>query len=131
MEKQKDILYIPVSFGELVDKITILKIKLNEIKDEKKIKNILKEYNLLTSLSEYTNIQKKIKTQYEELLKINYRLWTLEEEIRRYEKDHSFGDNFVNAARDIYKSNDKRSQIKKEINIVCNSELIEEKSHKE
>jgi hypothetical protein len=122
---------IPVSVGELVDKITILKIKRYQIKDKEKLINIHKEHDTLTSLEEYVRIQKDVLNHQQQLMEINLRLWFLEEDIRHYEKNNNFGEWFVDAARKIYKTNDERSRIKKEINILCNSALVEEKSHED
>ena len=122
---------IPVSVGELVDKITILKIKRYQIKDADKLVNIHKEHDALTSLDEYVTIQKDVLEHQHQLMEVNLRLWFLEEDIRHYEKNNNFGEWFVDAARKIYKTNDERSRIKKEINVLCNSELVEEKSHEE
>ena len=124
-------IYIPVSVGELIDKITILKIKLNQIKDKNKLINVQYEHDALTSLSEYVTIQKTVINQQHELMEVNLRLWFLEEDIRHYEKTNFFESAFIDVARKIYKTNDERSRIKKEINILCNSELVEEKSHEE
>jgi hypothetical protein len=124
-------IYIPVSVGELIDKITILKIKLNQIKDKNKLVNIQHEHDALTSLSEYVTIQKDVLEHQQQLMEVNLRLWFLEEDIRHYEKLQLFTGDFIGVARKIYKTNDERSRIKKEINILCNSELIEEKSHEE
>jgi hypothetical protein len=124
-------IYIPVSVGELIDKITILKIKLNQIKDKNKLINVQYEHDALTSLSEYVTIQKTVINQQHELMEVNLRLWFLEEDIRHYEKTKFFESEFIDVARTIYKTNDERSRIKKEINILCNSELVEEKSHEE
>jgi hypothetical protein len=122
---------IPVSVGELVDKITILKIKLTQIKDKDKLVNIQNEHNALTSLIEYVKIQKDVLEQQQQLMEVNLRLWFLEEDIRHYEKTNFFEAAFIDAARKIYKTNDERSRIKKEINILCNSALVEEKSHED
>ena len=122
---------IPVSVGELVDKITILKIKLYQIKDADKLVNIHKEHDALTSLNEYVTIQKDVLEHQQQLMEVNLRLWFLEEDIRHYEKIQHFTGDFIDVARKIYKINDERSRIKKEINILCNSELVEEKSHEE
>ena len=124
-------IYIPVSVGELVDKITILKIKLNQIKDKKKLVNVQHEHDALTSLNEYVTIQKDVLEQQQQLMEVNLRLWFLEEDIRHYEKTNFFESAFIDVARKIYKTNDERSRIKKEINVLCNSELVEEKSHEE
>lgn len=127
----KTMINIPVSVGELVDKITILKIKLNQIKDEKKLVNVQHEYDALTSLPEYVKIQKNVLEHLQQLMNVNLRLWFLEEDIRHYEKTNFFESAFVDVARKIYKTNDERSRIKKEINILCNSVLVEEKSHED
>jgi hypothetical protein len=122
---------IPVSVGELVDKITILKIKRYQIKDADKLVNIHKEHDVLTSLSEYVKIQKDVLEHQQQLMEVNLRLWFLEEDIRHYEKIQHFTGDFIDVARKIYKTNDERSRIKKEINILCNSALVEEKSHED
>jgi hypothetical protein len=122
---------IPVSVGELVDKITILKIKRHQIKDADKLVNIHKEHDVLTSLNEYVKIQKDVLEQQQQLMEVNLRLWFLEEDIRHYEKTNFFESAFIDVARKIYKTNDERSRIKKEINILCNSALVEEKSHED
>jgi hypothetical protein len=122
---------IPVSVGELVDKITILKIKRYQIKDADKLVNIHKEHDVLTSLNEYVKIQKDVLEQQQQLMEVNLRLWFLEEDIRHYEKTNFFESAFIDVARKIYKTNDERSRIKKEINLLCNSALVEEKSHED
>jgi len=122
---------VPVSLGELVDKITILQIKLIEIKDEEKLKNIQKEYDALTSLPIYKELRTQISSYLNQLFIVNQKLWTLEDDIRKCEKAESFDDIFVRCARHIYKTNDERSRIKKELNLAFGSELIEEKSHGE
>jgi len=122
---------IPVSVGELIDKITILKIKRYQIKDTTKLVNIHKEHDALTSLDGYVTIQKDVLEHQQQLMEVNLRLWFLEEDIRHYEKTQQFTGDFIEVARKIYKTNDERSRIKKEINVLCNSELVEEKSHEE
>ena len=122
---------IPVSVGELVDKITILKIKLTQIKDKEKLINVQKEHDTLTFLNQYVTIQKDVLEHQQQLMEVNLAIWFLEEDIRHYEKIQHFTGDFIEVARKIYKTNDERSRIKKKINILCNSELIDEKSHKE
>lgn len=122
---------IPVSLGELVDKITILQIKLIEIKDEEKLKNIQKEYDALTSLPIYKELKTQIGSYLNQLFVVNQKLWVLEDDIRKCEKAESFDEIFIRCARGIYKTNDERSRIKKELNLAFGSELIEEKSHGE
>ena len=127
----KTMINIPVSVGELVDKITILKIKRYQIKDADKLVNTHKEHDVLTSLPEYVRIQKDVLEHQQQLMEVNLRLWFLEEDIRHYEKTNFFESAFIDVARKIYKTNDERSRIKKEINILCNSALVEEKSHED
>ena len=122
---------VPVSLGELVDKITILQIKLIEIKDEEKLKNIQKEYDALTSLPIYKELKSQISSYLNQLFVVNQKLWVLEDDIRKCEKAESFDEIFIRCARGIYKTNDERSRIKKELNLAFGSELIEEKSHGE
>lgn len=122
---------VPVSLGELVDKITILQIKLIEIKDEEKLKNVQKEYDALTSLPIYKELKSQISSYLNQLFVVNQKLWVLEDDIRKCEKAESFDEIFIRCARGIYKTNDERSRIKKELNLAFGSELIEEKSHGE
>ena len=122
---------VPVSLGELVDKITILQIKLIEIKDEEKLKNVQKEYDALTSLPIYKELRTQISSYLNQLFIVNQKLWVLEDDIRKCEKAESFDEIFIRCARGIYKTNDERSRIKKELNLAFGSELIEEKSHGE
>jgi len=129
--KKSEIIRVPISLGELIDKITILQIKLLEIKDAEKVKNIQKEYDLLTLLDEYQKEKHNLSNYMRDLFIVNHKLWVLEEDIRKCEKNNSFETFFIECARGIYKTNDERSRIKKEINLKFGSELIEEKSHKE
>jgi hypothetical protein len=123
---------IEVSNGEIIDKLTILAIKLIYIEDEKKIENIQKEYNiLLSSVNHLWDYYPNVKTLHVKLQKINFTLWNIEDKLREKEKDKSFDEEFIELARSVYKTNDERSNIKKEINIITLSDLQEEKSYKE
>lgn len=124
-------IHIPVSLGELVDKITILHIKLTEITDAEKVKNIQKEFYLLTGLDVYTELEHELKEYYQRLFDVNYEIWRLEDVIRECESSGRFDDYFVESSRQIHKANKKRSQIKKEINIKYKSQVVEEKSYKD
>ena len=117
---------IPVSLGELIDKITILEIKKEHIQENKKLKNINKELGSLKKilLDANLNIDSKLINQ---LKKVNNILWNIEDEIRIKENDKEFDNEFIKLARSVYKENDKRALIKEEINYTYNSELIEEK----
>ena len=122
----------PISPGELVDKITILEIKKEFIVDSNKLKNINYEYNLLMKI--YNNDVSKtdgvdvLKTK---LKNINLSLWKIEDDIRDCERDKIFDNTFVELARSVYFTNDKRSKVKLEINLLLNSSLVEEKSYKD
>ena len=122
---------IPCSFGELVDKVTILDIKLKEITDSDKLKNVQFEYDLLTTIPDFRDNIKLYQQEYQELYQINLTIWNGENEIRNYEQAEDFGHEFVSIARLIRRSNDQRSRIKKKLNLEFGSEIIEEKSHRE
>lgn len=120
---------IEVSNGEIIDKFTILEIKLDRIDDPAKLLNIQKEYDILFPIVE--NILELKHPLVNELKTINERLWDIEDNIRVLEKSRNFGPSFIDLARQVYISNDVRARIKKEINILTNSGLTEEKSYKE
>tara|TARA_B100001029_G_scaffold179705_1_gene190443 strand:+ start:381 stop:770 length:390 start_codon:yes stop_codon:yes gene_type:complete len=124
---------IPVSYGELIDKLTILDIKKIKISEQQKLVNVKKEFDLLEeSVSELKkdNINDYNKF-YSELKKINLNLWEIEDQIRVCEKNKSFDKEFIEFARSIYKLNDKRFDIKNEINSRYNSPLAEQKDYEE
>ena len=127
-----DQINIPISPGELVDKITILEIKKEFIVDNNKLKNINYEYNLLMKI--YNDGVSKtdgvdvLKTK---LKNINLSLWKIEDDIRDCERDKIFDNTFIELARSVYFTNDKRSKVKLEINLLLNSSLVEEKSYKD
>jgi hypothetical protein len=118
---------IEVSNGEIIDKLTIIQIKLERIKDKAKIVNLKKEFD---ELSQATSLI--ISTSdplYIALYQINCELWDIEDHIRDLERKKDFGNDFVTTARAVYIINDKRSELKREINIKTSSGLIEEKSY--
>lgn len=120
----------PMSVGELLDKITILEIKAVKITDSNKLKNINYELQLLTKTWQDTGLSSgKTDELKDALKKVNLRLWKIEDDIRIYEKNKSFDDEFVQLARSVYYQNDDRAAIKKEINLVTGSDLVEEKSY--
>lgn len=120
---------VDVSNGELLDKLSILKIKLENIKDENKLFNIKKEFDILTSVSNSLFLKYDIKDMFDSLFQINYKLWQIEDSIRDKERKKEFDEEFVFYARNVYITNDLRSDIKKQINNKTNSELVEEKSY--
>jgi hypothetical protein len=118
---------IEVSNGEIIDKLTIIQIKLERIKDEKKLKNLRKEFEVLKSASD--SIISMDDPLYKALYDVNCELWDIEDHIRDLERNKDFGTGFIETARAVYFRNDKRSDIKREINIRTSSGLIEEKSY--
>lgn len=123
----------PISLGELIDKITILEIKVVNIGDAAKLKNVTHELNILNdkvgSLLDADG-QAKLAPLKQALKDINQELWIIEDDIRDCELAKDFSDKFIQLARAVYVTNDKRAAVKKDINIAFGSELIEEKSYK-
>ena len=126
----KDNLVIPISPGELIDKITILEIKRESIVDKEKLSNINLEYmvlletleNKIIASNEIDSLRIKLKT-------INKKLWDIEDQLRDLERSKTFNEDFIKLARSVYFTNDERSEIKKSINKLLNSEIVEEKSY--
>jgi len=124
-------LKIEISTGELVDKITILELKLKNIKnDEEKIKNVKHEFEILTESLKQTNISQESEL-YRKLYDVNQKLWNIEDEIRIKEKNKEFDENFIELARSVYFTNDVRARIKREIDISTGSNIINEKSYED
>jgi len=127
----KEIL-IPVSPGELLDKITILQIKSQRISDKDKLINIHKELNILNGIwSQVVSGDHAIGQLTKELITINKSLWDIENDIRDEEKHQKFGERFIELARSVYITNDKRADVKKRINIYLGSGIVEEKSYQD
>ena len=124
---KKKIINVPISVGELIDKITILEIKKDKLKNVK-LKNILKELSFLRAVLEKNSIFIP-DAIYFQLKSINLKLWDIEDKIRIKEKNKEFDNEFIKLARSVYLNNDRRSETKKELNIMFNSEIIEEKSY--
>ena len=121
---------IPVSTGELVDKITILEIKKIKIKDKKKLNEIKKEHKYLKEiLIKKIKLDKKIKHEISSLKKINLFLWNIEDGKRAAERKKEFGKKFIALARNVYIYNDKRALIKLKINEMTKSSIVEIKSY--
>ena len=117
---------IPISLGELYDKISILEIKKELIKDPIKLENISKELDELVKISIKYPIDYDL---YEKIKKINLSIWNIEDKIRNCEHIKLFDQYFISLARSIYHNNDKRAEIKREINLKYGSDIIEEKSY--
>jgi hypothetical protein len=118
---------IEVSNGEIIDKLTIIQIKLERIKDKGKLVNLKKEYEELISISSL--ILSTSDPLYIALYEVNCELWDIEDHIRDLERKKDFSDEFIATARAVYVKNDRRSELKREINIKTLSGLIEEKSY--
>ncbi len=121
---------IPVSWGELYDKVTILEIKLEKLKTKSALKNVKKEYDelIFVSNNNFSN-NKDAEKLLRDLKKINKKLWIIEDRIRVKERSKVFDKDFIKLAREVYFTNDERSRIKRNINMTFGSEIIEEKSY--
>ena len=121
---------VEVSVGELLDKISILEIKLEKIKDPEKLKFIEDENKILKEqLDLNVNLNTEIKKLYNSLKEINLKLWIIEDEKRMCEKNSDFGENFINVSREVHFLNDKRSRVKLEINNKSGSKIKEIKEY--
>lgn len=120
---------IPVSVGELIDKLSILQIKKQKVTDEPKLEKINREYRLLLSYSmSYLDIE-AIDKLFNDLMGVNLQLWDVEDKLRILEKEKSFGEEFVELARAVYHLNDERFSIKNKINILLGSDIHEVKQY--
>ena len=124
---------IEVSNGELLDKISILELKLLKIEDKEKLVNVQKEFDELNPLCQklFEQFDGQLQNHYLELASINGLLWDIEDWIRDCEREKRFDEEFIQLARSVYATNDRRSQVKKIINTITGSELTEEKSYKD
>ena len=127
--KSKKIL-TEISAGELLDKISILEIKLEKVADKNNLEEIKKEHTMLKE-AQSSNIilNNKINDLYKSLKEINLKLWNIEDKLRIYEKEKNFSKNFIDLARDVYITNDKRSMVKSEINKELGSNIKEIKQY--
>ena len=118
---------IEVSIGEIIDKLSILQIKTSFIKDDEKLNNVKKEYDYLYNI--VFNEMKIKQSDFSNMVDINQVLWKIEDDIRDKERDKVFDIEFIELARSVYTTNDKRAEIKKEINLKYGSLFVEEKSY--
>ena len=125
------IISTPVSLGELVDKISILHIKNINIKDDEKLKLIREELELLNNTLNDHIKRDDIQKYLDSLIEINSKLWVIEDDIRDCERNKSFDEKFIDLARSVYFTNDKRSEVKLDINKKFGSTIIEVKSYEE
>ncbi len=127
----KEIL-VPISPGELLDKITILEIKSERMEDPQKVANVSHELGLLSEVWSDSVTEDETIAELHTLLKsINEELWEIEDDIRDEERSNRFGDRFIELARAVYVTNDKRAQTKKDVNLHLGSDIVEEKSYKD
>ena len=123
---------IPISWGELFDKLTILQIKLENLRDKKALKNVKIEHDQLHLIFNNNILgDQNAKLFLTDLKEINKKLWNIEDKIRDKERNKVFDKEFVELARNVYITNDKRSSIKRNINKIFRSEIIEEKSYED
>ncbi|MBL1271831.1 MAG: hypothetical protein ACI92B_002464 [Marinobacter maritimus] len=127
-----DVIKVPVSFGEVLDKITILEIKSERIKDEAKVRNVRLELDELSATwNEAVKDQSAIAELRKQLKAVNEELWVIEDDIRDEEAGQNFGPKFIELARAVYVTNDKRAALKKDINLALGSRFVEEKSYQD
>jgi hypothetical protein len=126
------LIQVPVSYGELIDKITILEIKARRISDPAKLANVRNELDLLNATwANDAASQTDIRDERARLLAVNEALWDIEDRIRLKEKAQAFDAEFVELARSVYFRNDERAAVKREINLKLGSQLVEEKSYQD
>ena len=119
-----------ISAGELIDKISILEIKLEKIKNKADQEEINKEYKILKEVQNSSlEVTEKLKTLFKEIKEVNLNLWNIEDKLRICEKNKDFGQTFIELARGVYLNNDKRSKIKLEINNILDSNIREIKQY--
>ena len=124
------VLQVEVSPGELIDKITILEIKAEKIADPDKLTNVHRELRSLTATREKAlDTSPELDEFTAELRRINERLWEIEDDIRDCERNGDFGERFIELARAVYRTNDRRAAAKRSINELLGSELVEEKDY--
>jgi len=130
MENKSKKILSEISAGELLDKITILEIKLEKIRDKNSLMEVEKEYKILKkNQSSIIELEGKINDLFQNLKNVNLKLWNVEDSLRVCEKNKDFGKQFVELAREVYLNNDKRSKIKSDINKMLGSNLIEIKQY--
>lgn len=127
-----DVITVPVSFGEVLDKITILEIKSERIADPAKLKNVRLELDELSrTWDEAVPDQAAIAELRQQLKAVNESLWVIEDDIRDQEAAQDFGPRFIELARAVYVTNDQRAKLKKDINLALGSRFVEEKSYQD
>ena len=127
-----DNIHVPVSPGEVLDKITILEIKSERMNDPAKLDNVRRELALLReSWVRAVHEDDTVAALHRQLKEINEALWEIEDDIRDKEREREFDERFIELARSVYVTNDRRSKVKKELNSYLGSEIVEEKSYQD
>jgi hypothetical protein len=127
-----DVITVPVSFGEVLDKITILEIKSERIADPAKLANVRRELEALNSTwAEAVSDEAAIADLRAQLKGVNESLWVIEDDIRDQEAEQDFGPRFIELARAVYVTNDQRATLKKAVNLALGSRFVEEKSYQD
>ena len=126
-----NVILVPISAGELFDKISILEIKSERLFNEEKLANVNHEMRLLKDVSKSLTFpdREKLIAILPKLKEVNERIWEAEDNIRDFEKKHIFDENFLSVARSIYRLNDTRAAVKRDLNLLCSSIVVEEKSY--
>jgi hypothetical protein len=120
---------VPVSVGEMIDKLSILQVKKTKISNVEKLEFVNKEFELLHNLSSVYLNKVEIESLYQQLVKINSSLWDIEDKLRISERDNKFESEFISLARNVYITNDERFRLKNEINLLTSSEIREIKDY--
>jgi hypothetical protein len=121
---------IPISVGELIDKLSILQVKTLKITNPEKLKYVSEEFELLHNQSEIYFQDTEVKSLYDSLTEVNSSLWDVEDKLRIFESEKKFDDEFIEFARKVYYTNDERFRLKNEINAITSSEIREVKDYK-
>jgi len=123
-------LKIPVSIGELIDKLSILQVKKIKIQNPQSLKFVSEEFDLLKDLSQSFLGNENIETLYNQLIEVNSNLWDVEDKLRVYESEKRFDEEFIELSRKVYYTNDERFRLKNEINLITSSQIREVKDYK-
>jgi hypothetical protein len=127
-----ELIHVPISPGELLDKITILEIKSERMTDPAKLENVRRELDLLgQTWQQAVSTDATVQRIHDELKRVNEALWVIEDDIRDKERAREFDDVFIGLARSVYVTNDQRARAKKELNTYLGSDIVEEKSYKD
>jgi hypothetical protein len=122
---------VPVSIGELIDKLSILQVKKTKITNQEKLVYINKEFELLYNMSSFYLEDEEVSNSYHKLVEVNSKLWEIEDELRINEINKTFDSSFIRLARQVYHTNDERFSIKNKVNELTDSEIREQKDYVE